>query len=245
MGLVLASCYASAPPRLLFDAGGDGSVEESRPDAPLTADRRTCAGDDQCNTDERCVRFARETERVCAQPCERLELRCDSRLRCLQVEEPATTPGGGFCFPGAEAPGATCDNRFDCGPGLVCSKPGRTLEGECLDLYCERTSDCAQGFLCRGGGCQPICDERDPNVCPAGTVCFEGWCETEEQALSTYCWTGAEFALRCEMGEACVRNGRDASLVCSSIERQSEWQSCPEGTVWTGLTDGCVAPRRS
>lgn len=243
MGLLVTGCYASSWQAPL-DAAGD-AAREAAPDAAVRGDRRLCDADDDCRPGESCVTFAREPERLCALPCPQMYLRCDNGLICSPPDDPIPpTIGAGFCFPGAERPGGPCDNRFDCGPGLVCSKIGRRLQGECLDLYCERTSDCEPGFLCRFGACHPVCDERDPDVCPAGTVCFEGWCETEEQALATYCWTGTEFSLRCELGEACVRNGRDASLVCSSIEMQSEWQSCPEGTVWTGLTDGCVAPRR-
>ncbi len=169
-----AGCYSSTA--ATGSSGPDAGADTSR-----LVDRRVCEADADCRRGETCVRFPGQPERLCAQPCPQQYLRCEGEwLICAAVEDPVTAGADGFCYPGASAPGVTCRSRFDCAAGLVCSRRGPFLDGDCADLYCESSVDCPEGLVCRFGGCHPVCDEREPSACPTGTVCWEGQCQPEE-----------------------------------------------------------------
>jgi hypothetical protein len=191
------------------------------------SDRRVCASDEDCRAGEGCVAVVTETVRLCARACPTLYRRCHDGLLCGNVDDPAiTSAGAGYCFPGAQAPGSVCRDRYRCGPGQVCSEPGSSLDGACTDLYCEGFEDCPPNHRCDYGGCHPMCDETDVASCPSGYVCNLGTCELESTAA--LCVRDAVEHV-CPIGRICVYDGRLAEgYTCVPPDERS--RGCPDGT---------------
>lgn len=90
---------------------------------------------------------------------------------------------------------------------------------------CSADSECADGEICCVGTCRAIqccIDEVDPNArCPAGTSCFEGYCDPG--------------LLGCESDDECAGDEICCGEVCVAlqccIDDTDPNARCPEGTT--------------
>jgi hypothetical protein len=227
--VVLGACYRanSLLPSDASMSDGPHAIDATR-DAFPSSDRRLCLGDLDCREAEECVVFLTEPVAVCARACPRLYRECEDGLICSQIDDDAVSSlGAGYCFPGAESPGPTCSDRFDCGAGQICSELGRFTDGVCSDLTCAGSDQCPSRFLCRNGGCHPVCDEASPAACPSNFVCAAGRCEREGDAAS--CLRVSSVDRSCPLGQVCHLDATGA-LLCSAPAAVTSASGCPAGT---------------
>lgn len=140
---------------------------------------------------------------------------------------------------GAEASGALCVKRGDCGPDSSCvaGRCGRTIwwnrfQATGSVYRCRGAGDCSEGEACADGVCSVPCAGSDVAgaSCPDGFACRAGACRFR-------CAAGSSA---CPAGQVCADDGMCSRLACTlpNAAAQTADDSTLVRGVVTGLLDG-------
>lgn len=202
-------------------------------DAP---DRPNCRGDFECADGTICTDAGCVAE--CAEDSDCPRGTACSNGQCLNPTEPPPTP-----LPGS------CERTEDCGDATLICVDGfcQVDDRGCGDMGCDcsESGQCADGFICSEGECQPDEDVCQFNAeCGADRICVDGSCRAEcetagECLAGQTCEDGTcvtpppptgecEDNMDCDSGEICV----DSSCIagCGSDTECDEGFYCYGGT---------------